>query len=81
VDTPLVNRQYPFGSVEVHYNEKEGVSGRYIVIATSNNGDIKARLFENETAWSDAERYANDCLHKILKDAGRDFDYTQNISL
>lgn len=65
--------------IKVEYNEEEGVSGKYWVIHESKtsygNPIIVRRIFDTETAWSDAERHANDLLSKL------GFDYTQTITL
>jgi hypothetical protein len=64
--------------IKVDYSEDEGVSGKYWVIQKNKTGYgnqiIVTRIFETETAWSDAERHANDLLR------GLGFDYTQTIS-
>lgn len=52
-----------------------GVSGLYTVIVAQPDGTVTGKSFKDETAWSDAERYANDELHRL---GG---DYTQQISL
>jgi hypothetical protein len=65
--------------IKVEYDEDQGVSGKYWVTheSTTNFGSpiIVRRIFDTETAWSDAERHANDLLSKL------GFDYTQTITL
>lgn len=66
-------------SIQVDYDEKEGVAGKYWVIQQNKTGWNKhitiTRIFDTETAWSDAERYAND----LLRQCG--FPYTHTINL
>lgn len=65
--------------IQVDYDETEGVSGKYWVIQKNKTGWNKyltlTRIFDTETAWSDAERHAND----LLRQCG--FNYTQTINL
>ena len=72
-------RQNDNAVIKVEYDEGEGVSGKYWITheskTNSGNSIIVRRIFESETAWSDAERYANDLLSEY------DFDYTQTIAL
>jgi hypothetical protein len=66
-------------SVTVDYDEDTGVSGTYWVksiIETNNGAPIEhTKVFTSETAWSDAERYANDKLRLL------GLDYTSSIQL
>jgi hypothetical protein len=65
--------------IQVDYDETQGVSGKYWVIQKNKTGwgkhIILSRIFDTETAWSDAERHAND----LLKNCG--FNYTHTINL
>jgi len=65
--------------IQVDYDETEGVSGKYWVIQKNKTGYgkhiIVSRIFDTETAWSDAERHANDLLR------GLGFNYTHTINL
>lgn len=65
--------------VTVDCNTDEGVSGKYWVTQKNKTGWGKhitmSRIFDRETAHSDAERYANDLLRNL------GFNYTQHIIL
>jgi len=62
--------------IAVNYWEKLGVNGMFAVITTEPDGKTgTSKIFKTETAWSDAERYAND---ELLRIGG---DYTQHITL
>jgi hypothetical protein len=79
MEQQIVIRKNDNAVIEVKYDEEQGVSGKYWVIheskTNSGNPIIVKRIFDTETAWSDAERYANDLLSKL------GFDYTQTITL
>ena len=66
-------------TIRVDYDADEGVVGKYavhlITQTTPTQKITSVRTFDSETAWSDAERYANNLLHKI------GLDYTNHISL
>lgn len=61
--------------IAVNYWEKLGVSGMFAVMTTADGKTGTSKIFKTETAWSDAERYAND---ELLRVGG---DYTQYITL
>ena len=75
----ITKRENDDSLVAVDYDPNDGVSGKYWVIQKSKTGWNKkitfTRIFETETAWMDAERYANDVLRQL------GFDYTQTIYL
>jgi len=64
--------------IEVYYEPNEGVAGKYTIVKTTGMPkEIKTKIktFDTETAWSDAERYAND----LLREAGLDYTHTINL--
>lgn len=60
--------------INVYHEPKLGVAGKYSIesIETQNKVKMtKIKIFDSETAWSDAERYANDLIIK----SGLDYSY------
>ncbi|CAB4194610.1 hypothetical protein UFOVP1264_65 [uncultured Caudovirales phage] len=73
----IAERTLAGGIVSVYYDPEAGVSGRYWVSAKNRSGKslVQEKIFSDEKAWSDAERFANDVMHSL---GG---DYTQTIAL
>lgn len=65
--------------INVYHEPNLGVAGKYSIESTIGEPDeikiTKIKTFDSETAWSDAERYANDLIIKS------GLDYTYMISL
>jgi hypothetical protein len=63
--------------LKIWYDPEAGDAGKYWVSVKKPTGQsiVREKVFDGETAWSDAERFANDLVMKY------DGDYTQAISL